>query len=243
MLNVDPVGLAEAYPKSTLIARRLRAALTGKIYFFNGQKNRARVFHTLNREVQFENYVETGTFLGMTTDFLARTARERGARVYSCEIDDRHFAIASRTVGMLQNVKLYKGNSVDFLRSLSSTLAPALNFAYLDAHWNEYLPLRDELSILKKWRKTIVMIDDFKVPFDERFGWDKYDDEREICLRHIEGSFGDNAVYFPNYPATDEGPVAARGYCVIAMSEPLRKVLDGVSLLKRHDNGSGADRR
>jgi predicted O-methyltransferase YrrM len=84
-----------------LIARRVRAALTGKIYFFNGQKNSARVFHALNRDVPFENYVETGTFLGMTTDFLARTARERGARVYSCEIDDRHFAIASRTVGML----------------------------------------------------------------------------------------------------------------------------------------------
>jgi hypothetical protein len=53
------------------------------------------------------------------------------------------------------------------------------------------------------------MIDDFKVPSDERFGWDKYDDQREICLQHIDGTFGDNAVYFPNYPATDEGAVAA----------------------------------
>ena len=209
MLNIDPVKLAKAYPRSTLIARRFRAALTGKIYFFNGQKNRARVFHALNKEVQFENYVETGTFLGMTTDFLARTARERGAHVYSCEINDRHFEIASRTVGMKQNVQLYHGNSVDFLRSLSSTLSGALNFVYLDAHWNEYLPLRDELLILKKWQNTVVMIDDFKVPSDERFGWDKYDDQREICLQHIDGTFGDNAVYFPNYPATDEGAVAA----------------------------------
>ena len=231
MLNVDPVKLAEAYPRSTLIARRFRAALSGKIYFFNGQKNRARVFHALNTEVQFENYIEAGTFLGMTTDFLARTARERGAHVYSCEIDDRHFGIASRTVGMLQNVQLYHGNSVDFLRSLSATLSRTLNFAYLDAHWNEYLPLRDELSILKEWPDTVVMIDDFKVPSDERFGWDKYDDEREICLRHVDGSFGDNAVYFPNYPATDEGTVAARGYCVIAMSEPLRQALDRIPLL------------
>jgi hypothetical protein len=132
---------------------------------------------------------------------------------------------------MLQNVQLYHGNSVDFLRSLSATLSRALNFAYLDAHWNEYLPLRDELSVLKEWPNTVVMIDDFKVPSDERFGWDKYDDEREICLRHIGGSFGDNAVYFPNYPATDEGTVAARGYCVIAMSEPLRQVLGRIPLL------------
>jgi hypothetical protein len=27
-----------------------------------------------------------------------------------------------------------------------------LNFVYLDAHWNEYLPLRDELLILKSGR-------------------------------------------------------------------------------------------
>jgi predicted O-methyltransferase YrrM len=114
MLNVDPVKLTEAYPRSTLIARRFRAALTGKIYYFNGQKNRARVFHALNTEVQFENYVETGTFLGMTTDFLARTAGERGARVYSCEIDDRHFGIASRTVGMLQNVVRHALAGVEF---------------------------------------------------------------------------------------------------------------------------------
>jgi hypothetical protein len=51
---------------------------------------------------------------------------------------------------MLQNVQLYRGNSVDFLRSLSSTLSQALNFVYLDAHWNDYLPLRDELLILEK---------------------------------------------------------------------------------------------
>jgi hypothetical protein len=59
MLNVDPVDLAEAYPTSTLIARRFRPALTGKIYFFKWTENRARVFHALNRDVPFENYVET----------------------------------------------------------------------------------------------------------------------------------------------------------------------------------------
>jgi hypothetical protein len=241
MLNIDPVRLSEAYPKFTLHARRFRAALTGKVYFFNGQKSRTRVFHALNGGVQFQNFVETGTFLGMTTDFLARTARKRGAQVYSCEINDRHYAIASRTVGQLQNVHLYHGNSVDYLRSLSAKLSQALNFVYLDAHWNDYLPLRDELLILKRWQNTVVMIDDFKVPADERFGWDRYDDEREICLQHIEGSVGGNAVYFPNYPATDEGALAARGYCVIAMSERLRKVLDSIPLLRIHDKRAVRD--
>ena len=239
-MHIDPVKFTEAYPKSTILARRVRAAITGRAYYFNGQHNRVRVFHAINKEVHFENYVETGTYLGMTTDFLARTAMERAAHVYSCELNDRFFAIARRTVGNLENVHLHHGNSVDFLRSLSPKLSPALNFVYLDAHGHDALPLRDELLILKECQNTVVMIDDFKVPFDERFGWDKYDDGREICLQHIDGIIGDSAVYFPSYPATHEaatyrGEMSPRGYCVIAMSEPLARVLDRIPLLRKHD--------
>jgi predicted O-methyltransferase YrrM len=245
MPHSDLVKLAEAYPKSTILALRARAALTGKLYYFNGQNNRVRVFHAINRQARFENYVETGTYLGMTTDFLARMARDHAADVYSCEIDDRFFAIASRMVGSRTNVHLHHGNSVDFLRSLSPMLLPASNFVYLDAHWYDYLPLRDELSIIKECPNSVVMIDDFKVPADERFGWDRYDDEQEICLQHIDGSFGDNHVYFPSYPATHEeatyrGEMFARGYCVIAMSDPLAKVLDRIPLLRKHDGRPNA---
>jgi predicted O-methyltransferase YrrM len=234
MFGKDPVTLTEAYPKTVLRAKRLRSALTGRIHFFNGQKSRVRVFRAIDGAVSFENYIETGTFLGMTTDFLARTATSHAARVYSCELDDRHFAIANRTVGDLPNVHLHHANSVDFLRSLSSKVCEATNFVYLDAHWNDYLPLRDELAILKDWPKTVVLIDDFKVPSDPRFGWDKYDEDREICLEHIAGTFGDHAIYFPSYPAADEGTAHPRGYAVIAMSAPLQNVLDQILLLKRH---------
>jgi predicted O-methyltransferase YrrM len=233
MVAFDPVGLTEAHPKLTLHMKRLRTVLIGKNYFFNGQKNRARVFRAIDGKVPFENYVETGTFLGMTTDFLARRARARGAHVYSCEINDRHYAIAQRTVGDWPNVRLEQGNSVDFLRALSPRLSKAANFVYLDAHWRDYLPLRDELSIIKGWPNTVVLIDDFKVPSDLRFGWDRYDEEQEICLEHIAGTFGDNPIYFPNYPATDER-AAPRGYCVMAMSTPLQAVLGQIPLLKRH---------
>jgi predicted O-methyltransferase YrrM len=243
MLNVDPVKLSESYPKSTLMAQRVRSALGGKNYYFNGQKSRARVFNTLVGQVPFQNFVETGTFLGMTTDFLARTARGCRAQVYSCEIDQRHYAIASSAVGYRRNVHLHHGNSVDYLRSLASGLSRAVNFVYLDAHWNDYLPLRDELTIVREWNNTIVMIDDFKVPSDGRFGWDKYDDEREICLEHIDGAKGDNDVYFPAYPATDEGAVEARGYCMIAMSAPLRQTLDHIDLLERHGRPGGTVRQ
>ena len=233
-MRLDPVRLAESYPRSTVLARSLRMALTGKPYFFNGQRARLRVFQAINERVRFDHYVETGTFLGMTTHYLARVARTRDADVHPCELSDRFLAIASRTVGTLDNVHLRQGNSIDFLRSLLSHLPATRNFVYLDAHWYDYLPLRDELQILKEWSRTIVMIDDFKVPADARFGWDRYDDEREICLQHIDGTFGDGPVYFPNYPAEQEGNVPPRGYCVIATSTAFQDVLDGFPLLKRH---------
>jgi predicted O-methyltransferase YrrM len=235
MVAFDPVGLTEAHPKLTLHMKRLRAALVGKNYFFNGQRNRARVFRAIDERVPFENYVETGTFLGMTTDFLARRARAKGAQVHSCEINDRHYAIAQRIVGHQPHVRLQLGNSIEFLRELAPRISKATNFVYLDAHWRDYLPLRDELSIIRKWPNTIVLIDDFKVPSDPRFGWDRYDEKQEICLEHIAGTFGDNPIFFPNYPAPDER-AAPRGYCVMAMSTPLQRVLAEIPLLKRHSD-------
>jgi hypothetical protein len=240
MMAFDPVGLTEAYPKLALGVKRLRAALVGKNYFFNGQRNRSREFDAIDSRIAFENYVETGTFLGMTTDFLSRRAQRRRAQrrraqVYTCEINNRHFAIANRTVGGRHNLHLERANSVDFLRFLAPQLGAARNFVYLDAHWNDYLPLRDELAILEAWPNTVVLIDDFKVPSDPRFGWDKYGEDQEICLEYIAGTVGNRRVYFPNYPAPDEG-APPRGYCVMSMSAPLESVLDQIPLLKRHDH-------
>lgn len=236
-MPIDPVWATELCPRLVLLGRRATARLTGRLYYFNGQKTRVRVFHSINARVPFENYVETGTYLGMTTDFLARTAQKRGARVYSCERDDRCFAIARRTAGRLGNVHLHHGDSIGFLASLLPQLASAVNFVYLDAHGGGHLPLREELALLRDCRNTIVMIDDFRVPDDPRFGWDKYDDA-EISLDYIAGSVDPGDVFLPNYPALHEeatwrGTASPRGYCVIAQSGALRDVLNGIDLLRR----------
>ena len=231
-MNINVVRLTNLYPRSSVVLRRIRAAITGKPYFFNRQKMRVRVFNAINEKIYFNNYIETGTYLGITTYFLSATAARRGATVYSCEINYDYFSIARRTVGHLPNVHLHRGDSTEFLRHLTSQVSSAVNFVYLDAHWHQYLPLRDELSVLRDWKSTVIMIDDFQVPHDSGFGWDKYDDEREICLRYINGIFETQSIYCPAYPANKEGQNAARGYCVIATSKELQKVLNKLELLK-----------
>jgi predicted O-methyltransferase YrrM len=232
-VGINSAALTRSYPKFSILIRRLRAMASGRPYFFNRQRIRLRVFREIDARIPFENYIETGTYLGMTTRFLAQTAQRRGAHVHSCEISEDYFAIARRTAGHLKNVRLHHGDSVEFLRALSPKISSASNFIYLDAHWYDYLPLRDELSLLANWPRSVVMIDDFKVPGDEGFAWDRYDDAREICLRYIEGCIGSSPVYFPNYPSHQEGTGIARGYCVIPMSAADAEVLDSVPLLKR----------
>lgn len=241
-MPIDPVRATELCPRLVLGGRRATAWLTGRLYYFNGQKNRARVFQAIDAHVPFENYVETGTYLGMTTDFLARTAARRGARVHSCERDGRCFAIARRTAGRHGNVHLHHGDSVAFLGGFLPQLATAVNFVYLDAHGGGRLPLREELALLRGCPNTIVMVDDFHVPGDPRFGWDKYDDA-EIGLGYIADLVDAGDVHLPSYPATHEeatwrGTASPRGYCVIAQSPALRGVLDGIALLQR-----GSERR
>ena len=112
-MRIEPVTLAETWPKAILFARGLRMKLTGRPYFFNGQRGRSRVFHALEEKVQFQNYVETGTFLGMTTHFLASRARARHAHVHSCELNDRFFAIARDvTVNSQYDVALSPGGQI-----------------------------------------------------------------------------------------------------------------------------------
>jgi predicted O-methyltransferase YrrM len=240
-VNIDIVWLTRSYPKLSIFIRRARALATGRPYFFNRQRLRVRTFLEINSRIEFDNFVETGTYLGMTTRFFSETARAHGARVYSCELNEGYFSIATRVLRDLTNVHLHRGDSAEFIRWLSDKISDAVNFVYLDAHWYNYLPLQDELSVVLSWKNTVVMIDDFRVPFDDDFGWDKYDEVREISMKYIEGSIGNKPVYFPSYPAHKEGVRIARGYCLIPTSERMSRVLDGIELLREFNNLSGCE--
>lgn len=117
-----------------------------------------------------ETIVETGTFHGVTTEFLASLAPS----VHSIEIDWRYLEIARGRLQTLENVQLHQGNSPEVLRKLLGGLKQPL-LLFLDAHWGGYCPLQDELKTAASCgvRRPVIVIHDFLVPGTD-LGYDSY---------------------------------------------------------------------
>src|ERR1700729_555222 len=138
---------------------------------FNGQKYRQRILFDLLYCFPIKAIVETGTFRGTTTAFFAGTALP----VYTTEIHPRYFSYCR--LHFLFNrevIHLHNQDSRSFLRALSQDRSVPKEdvFFYLDAHWGEDLPLKEELEIIfSSWNRPVVMIDDFAVP-GSNYGFD-----------------------------------------------------------------------
>jgi hypothetical protein len=171
---------------------------------FNGQKFRQRVFFDLLYYFPIKAIVETGTYYGTTTALFGATCLP----VYTAEIHPRYFSYAKMRFLFNRNIHLYKGDTRSFLRYLSenSSVAKEDVFFYLDAHWEEDLPLCDELEIIfSKWRGPIVMIDDFHVPNSD-YKFDDYGPGKVINLSYIGSVVSAHklSVFFPAVNSSEE---------------------------------------
>ena len=104
---------------------------------------------------------------------------------------------------------------------------------YLDAHWKDDLPLVEELRIITgsdlQW---VVMIDDFKVPFDDGYSYDDYGPGKALNLDLLSFLKDRSTFFFPR-PHSSEETGAVRGTCVLASD--LVKELLTCSLLRGGD--------
>jgi hypothetical protein len=140
----------------------------------NGQSGRKEMIQDLFRLIPFVSAVETGTYMGQTTGYLASSF---GIPVYSCELIKRYHCAAKKILRELTDIHLSCDDARTFLSQLSERL-PATDgpvFFYLDAHWYQDLPLVSELElIVNQWPDFVALIDDFQVPDDSGYGFDDY---------------------------------------------------------------------
>jgi len=199
---------------------------------FNGQSSRRQACLSLIRACNFQFIVETGSFRGSTTLFLAQNAS--GAPVYSCEHNARNFHFAKCRLAKIPNTFLFNADSRTFLRNLKVP-RDARVFFYLDAHWGKDLPLRAELaSILEQFQTFVIMIDDFEVPGDPGYSFDDYGPGKQLSLRDFPLHRDEQIVcYVPSAPSSEETGLK-RG-TVVAASNNIAAEIDGIAELRRLD--------
>ncbi len=117
----------------------------------------------------FSVWVETGTFQGDTTEFLARTAEF----VHSIEPEPTLFKLVEKRFQTTRNVKIHFGLSENVLPELLPKLAGDVNF-WLDGHYSGGIthrgptetPILQELEAIEQHRERFsqvtVMIDDIR---------------------------------------------------------------------------------
>jgi hypothetical protein len=180
----------------------------------NGQQGRAEAFLALAAAVDAAAIVETGTFRGTTTEWIAS---HLSASIYTCEIDPRLYYQAREKLSVFGHVTCALQDSRAFIRELAPTLPQdqAVLF-YLDAHWNDDLPLTKEIDlILGGVPKAVTVVDDFAVPFDEGYAYDDYGPGKRLTLELLSKTEARDArIFFPSLPSQAETG-AKRGCCVI----------------------------
>lgn len=174
---------------------------------FNGQEGRRAIFEALLGAVKPVAILETGTFRGTTTEYLARAA----VPVHTVERLPRNYGFAKARLRTLRNVHVAHGDSrTELRRWVEADDAPYKGqavVAYLDAHWNADMPLVEELDILfRNCPNAVAMVDDFQVPGDAGYGFDDYGEGRALTEEYVLPVMRNHrlAAFYPSLPSRQE---------------------------------------
>ena len=144
---------------------------------FNGQIQRAKQIREVARAFQPTICIETGTYFGTSTPHLASLVTNN---TFTIEIDPKNFRKAQERLTKnfyMLKIQCILGNSVTEMEKILRDLDPKSErvLAYLDAHWLDEIPTKQELELLCEWGgEWIAVIDDFQVPNDDSYLFDSY---------------------------------------------------------------------
>jgi hypothetical protein len=184
---------------------------------FNGQTARQALFVNIITNTRPHAIVETGTFLGDTTELMSQT----GLPVFTFELNPRNYGYVRARFWRTRNVKLLHGDSRTGLPRLFDgalhSRSSRILFFYLDAHWDDDLPLAEEIDIIfSRCPLAVVMIDDFEVPGDAGYGYDDYGPGKALISGYIRPAISAHQLqaFYPTTPSTADypsTPLAAAG--------------------------------
>ena len=126
----------------------------------------------LNHSINNALWIESGTYIGDTTGFLARNF----PNVHTIEPSNECLKIAKRNLTRLKNIYFHDGTSEERLNDILKNLSGNVCF-WLDGHFSDgitfcgknHCPLFDELDIISKnisrFEKIVIFIDDVSAGF------------------------------------------------------------------------------
>ncbi len=139
---------------------------------FNGAPEFCPFFSYLKEKYHLETAIETGTYLGNTTALLAQLFDQ----VHTIEVSEPTFKTTKETLKSYKNIHCHLGSSEKILKEILPSVREKPLLFYLDAHWEDHWPLREELEEIAKTHKDncIIIIDDVKVPGRKDIPYDNY---------------------------------------------------------------------
>lgn len=173
-------------------------------------------FEQIIKENKISWIIETGAYYGATTKHLSLWTD----KVDSIEVVEENYKKAVENNSGNPKIDFHLGSSEKVMDTLFAGFnkkgrRPNL-LCFLDAHWQEYNPLLDELAIIAKWKwKPIIIIHDFLVPDKSELGFDTYKDityEWSWIAEKIDAIYGKEGY---TYEYNTEAVGAKRGVIFI----------------------------
>ncbi len=225
-------------PNLKHVAEYYARRLTGKLgHHLNAQEGRQRIFRDVLAAFPVDYIFEGGTNLGGSTEYFASHFE---GEIHTAELMQRFHTIASMRLRRFRQVHRHRGNSTEVLsRVLDAQGRAAFGFHYLDAHWYDYLPIRDELALIReKSDRHVIMIDDFRVEGDAGYGYDDYGPETGVLeLGYIADLLDPELpVYFPALPSAQETGFR-RGCLLLSFDAAISRALGELATLRAHRPG------
>lgn len=173
-------------------------AYTSGFNAFNDAPELGVVMRALIQDYGIETVVETGTFMGSTTMFFANVPN---IEVHTIDIVEKYYLQAKGVFKNISKVSCHLGSSDQVLAKILPNIQKKRVLFYLDAHWNQYWPLLNELKEIAKTHRNncIIVIDDFKVPNRADIPYDSYG-RHECSYSYIKSSlepiFSDYSMHY-----------------------------------------------